>query len=52
MSGGQIKDDQFDVYSSLDDESVAPAARLNARAVRKSGGWVAAVDDGNQWFQV
>ncbi len=52
MSGGQIKDNQISASSTDDSESIAAAARLNARAVRRSGGWVAGVNDGDQWFQV
>ena len=52
MSGGQIKDDQITASTTYDSQSVAPAGRLNASAVRRSGGWVAAENDGKQWFQV
>jgi hypothetical protein len=52
LSGGQIKDDQITASTTYDSQSVAPAGRLNASAVRRSGGWVAAENDGKQWFQV
>ncbi len=52
MSGGQIKNNQISASSSDDIASIARAARLNARPVRRSGGWVAGVNDGDQWFQV
>ena len=52
MSGGQIKDTQLTASTMYDSEAVPSAARLNNVAVRRSGGWVAGVNDGNQWFQV
>ena len=52
MSGGQIKNDQISASSMFDNEAFPFAGRLNAVAVRRSGGWVAGVNDSNQWFQV
>ena len=52
MSGGQIESGQISASTMHDSETVPNAARLNALAVRRSGGWVAGVNDGNQWFQV
>lgn len=52
MSGGQIKNNQISASSVYDSEAVPFAGRLNAVAVRRSGGWVAGMNDSNQWFQV
>ena len=52
MSGGQIKNNQISASSMQDSQAVPFAGRLNAVAVRKSGGWVAGVNDSNQWLQV
>ena len=52
MSGGQIKNNQISASSMYDNEALPFAGRLNAVAVRRSGGWVAGVNDSNQWFQV
>lgn len=52
MSGGQIEDYQIAASTTYDSEAVPSAGRLNAAAVRRSGGWVAGVNDGSQWFQV
>ena len=52
MENGAIADAQITAYSIWDDNHAASQARLDFKAIAKSGAWSAKRNDNQQWLQV